>query len=129
MAKPTTDKRMYSLPLSNEILNAAEIRINGARANVLIDPCTVGGNLISPQFCHLHNIPAVEMPPKSLLTATKGSKSTMTKKATIEVDVQAHKEIRILLIRNLIDWDAIIGHPMLPHLNTVMNVKDNRVSI
>ena len=27
------------------------------------------------------------------------------------------------------DWDAIIGHPMLYHLNTVMNVKDNRVSM
>ena len=27
------------------------------------------------------------------------------------------------------DWDAIIGHPMLHHLNTVMNVEHNRVSI
>ena len=27
------------------------------------------------------------------------------------------------------DWDAIIGQPMLHHLTTVMNVKDNRVSI
>ena len=46
VAKPTTDKRMHSLPLSNKILNAAEIRINAARANVLIDPCTVGADLI-----------------------------------------------------------------------------------
>ena len=69
------------------------------------------------------------MPPKSLFTAIKGSKSTITKKATIEVDVQGHKEIRTFLVRNLMDWDAIIGHPMLHHLNTGMNVKDNRVSI
>ena len=47
VAKPLTDKRLHSLPLSNNILNAAEIRINGARANVLIDPCTVGTDLIS----------------------------------------------------------------------------------
>ena len=26
-------------------------------------------------------------------------------------------------------WDAIIGHPMVYHHNTVMNVEDNRVSI
>ena len=69
------------------------------------------------------------MPPKSLFTAIKGSKSTVTKKATIEVDVQGHKEFRTFLGSNLMDWDAIIGHPMLHHLNTVMNVKDNRVSI
>ena len=37
VAKHTTDRRMHSLPLSNKILNAAEIRINGARANILID--------------------------------------------------------------------------------------------
>ena len=59
----------------------------------------------------------------------QGSKCTMTKKATIEVDVQGHKEIRTFLVSNLMDWDAIIWHPMLPHLNTVMNVKDHRVSI
>ena len=27
------------------------------------------------------------------------------------------------------DWGAIIGHHMLHHLNTVMNVRDNRISI
>ena len=53
----------------------------------------------------------------------------MTKKATIEVDVQGYKELRTFLVSNIIDWDAIIGHPMLHHLNTGMNVKDNRVSI
>ena len=68
-------------------MNAAEISINERRANVLIDPGTVGTDLISVQFCHLHNIPTEEMLPTSLFTAIKGSKSTMTKKATIEVDV------------------------------------------
>ena len=67
------------------------------------------------------------MPPKSWFTLMKGSKSPMTKKATMEVDVQGHKKIRTFLVSNLIDWDAIIGHPILHHLNTVMNVEDNRV--
>ena len=129
LAKPPTDKRMHALPLSNKILNAAEIRINGPRVNVLIDSCTVGADLITAQFCHLHNMPTEEMPPKSLFTAIKGCKCTMTKKATIEVDVQGHKEIRTFLVSNLMDCNAIIGHPMLHHLNTVMNCKDNRVSI
>ena len=71
VAKPPTDKRMHSLPLSNQIFNAAERRINGARANVSIDSCTVGSDLISAQCCHLHNIPTEEMPPKSMFTAIK----------------------------------------------------------
>ena len=69
------------------------------------------------------------MLPKSSFTAIKGSKSTMTKNATIEVDMQGHKEFRTFLVSNLMDWDAIIGHPMLNHLNRVMNVEDNRVTI
>ena len=83
VAKPATDKRMHSLLRSNQILNAAEIRINEARANVLIDSCTVGADLISAQFCYLHNIPTTEIPPISLFTAIKGSKCTMTKTATM----------------------------------------------
>ena len=43
--------------------------------------------------------------------------------------MQDHKEVRTSLVSNLMDWDAIIGHPMLHHLNTVMNVTDHRVSI
>ena len=100
VAKRKSDKRMHSLPLSNRILNAAEIGINEARANVLIDTCTVGSDLISAQFCHLHNIPTEELPPKSLFTAMKGSKSTMTKKATIEVNVQGQKQIGSFLASN-----------------------------
>ena len=69
------------------------------------------------------------MPPKSLFTAIKESKSPVTKKTTIEIDVQGYKGIRTFLVSNLMDWYAIIGYTMLHHLNTVMNVKDYRVSI
>ena len=103
VAKPPTDQRMHSSPRSNKILNTAEIRINGARANVLIEPRTVGADLISAQVCHLHNIPTVEIPPKSFFTAITGSQSTMTKKTTIDVDVHGHTEIRTFLVSNLMD--------------------------
>ena len=129
VAKPTTDKRMHSLPLDNEILHAAEIRMKRARANVRIDPCTVGADLISARFCNPHNIGTEEMTAKSLFTENKGSKSTITKKSSIEVDVQGYKEIRTFLLSNLMHRDAIIGHPMLHHLNTVMRIKDVRVRI
>ena len=79
VAKPPTDERIHSLPLRNQILNAAEIGINVAGANVLIDTCTVVPDLISAQVSHLHNIPREEIPPKSWITAIKGSKSPIRK--------------------------------------------------
>ena len=53
----------------------------------------------------------------------------MSKKATIEVNMQGHQKIRSFLIRYLIDWDAIMGHPMVHHLDIRMNVKHNKVTI
>ena len=129
VAKSLPDKRMHTLLLCNTIWNVAEIRINVASANVLIDPCTVGADRISEQFCHLHNMPTEEMPTKSSFIAINESKSTITKGATMKVNVQGHKENGTFLVSNLMDWDAIIGHRMLHHLNTVMTVEDNRVTI
>ena len=91
VANPATDEGMHSLLLSNDILNAAEIRINGARTNVLIYPCTLDADLISAQFCHRHNAPTEEIPTKSSFTAIEASKSTISKKVTIAVDVQRHQ--------------------------------------
>ena len=67
------------------------------------------------------------MPRKSSFTAIKRAQSTITKKATVEVDVPGHKEIRTFLITKLMDWNAIIGHLMLHHLDTGMNIQDNTV--
>ena len=69
------------------------------------------------------------MPAKSLFIAIKGSKSTLTRRATIEVDVQRQKEIRTFLVSNLIDWDVIIAYLILHHLKSVIHIKDNRVFI
>ena len=129
VAKPTTNERVHTLQLSNKILNPAEIRINGPRANVLIHPCTVCTDQISAQFCYMHHRPTDEMPPTSSFTAMKLGKSTITKKATVAVDVQGHREIRTFLVTNLMHCNAIIGHLMLHHLYTGINIKDKSVFI
>ena len=85
MAKPATDETMHASPLSIEILNTAELRINGARAHVSIDPWAVSADRMSAQFRHLYNITTEEMLPTSLFTAIKISISGMTKNGTIEV--------------------------------------------
>ena len=44
--RPPTDTRKAIIPVSQKILNAVEITINGHKAHALIDPCTVNSELI-----------------------------------------------------------------------------------
>ena len=127
--RPPNETRKYLIPASQRITNAAEITVNGVRAQALLDPCTQNGDLISTTFCHLHKIPTEEMQQKPLETAIKGSRSTMLKKATVELDIQGHKETRTLYMANLKDWDVILGEPALNSLNAIFEIRDNKISI
>ena len=44
--RPTTDKKKAITAGSKKIPYAVEIRINGHKAHVLIDPCTINGDII-----------------------------------------------------------------------------------
>ena len=89
--RPPTDNRKAIIPISQNILNAVEITINGYKAHALIDPCTINGDLISANFCFLKQIPTEDMDAKSLETAIKGSRSTITKQATVELNIHRNK--------------------------------------
>ena len=89
--RPPTDDRKAIIPVSQKMLNAVEITINGYKAHALIDPCTINGDLISANCCFLNQIPTEDMDAKPLETAIKGSRSTMTKKATVELNMQGNK--------------------------------------
>ena len=127
--RPPTDNRKAIILVSQKILNAIEITINGHKAHVLIDPCTINSDLISANFCFLNKIPTEDMDAKPLETAIKGSRSTMTKKANVELNIQGNKISRVFYVSNLRDWDAILGQPFLATLNVIMDVKNNKVSI
>ena len=85
--RPPTDNRKAIIPVSQKILNAVEITINGHKEHALIDSCTINADLISANFCFLNKIPTEEMDAKPLKTAIKGSRSTMTKKANVELNI------------------------------------------
>ena len=127
--RPTTDNRKAIISRSQNILNALEIRINGHKVHALIDPCTINGELISANFCFLHKIPTKDMDAKPLETAIKGSRSTMTKKTTVELNRQGNKISRTFYVSNLSDWHAILGQPVLSTLNVIVDVKNNKVSM
>ena len=69
------------------------------------------------------------MDPKPLKTAINGSRSTMIKKATVEINIQGNEISRAFYVSNPIDWDAIFGQPFLATLNVIMDVKNNKVAI
>ena len=127
--RPPTDNRKAIIPVSQKIHNAVEITINSHKAHALIDPCTINGHFISANFFVLNKIPTEDMDAKPLETAIKGRRSTMTKKATVELNIQENQSRRTLYVSNLRDRDAILGQPFLATLNVILDMKHNMVSI
>ena len=127
--RPPTDNRKAITPMSQKIINAIEITINGHKAHALIDPCTINGGLISANRCFRNEIPTENMDAEPLETAIKGSRSTITKQATVELNIQENKISRTFHVSNLRDWDAILGQPFLATLNVIMDVRNIKVSI
>jgi len=107
----------------------AEITINGYKAHILLDPCTQGGDLISNNFCTLFKLPLIQMEKNPLETAIQGSKSPMTNKTTVLINIQGYEEERTFYAGNLRNWDAILGEPALKKLKAIMHIHDNMISI
>ena len=69
------------------------------------------------------------MDAKPLETAIKGSRSTMTQKATVGLNIQGNEIRRTLYFSHLRDCDDMLGEPYLATRNVIMDVKNNKVSI
>jgi len=123
------DDRNYLIPQTTKISCATMIQINGKNAKALIDPCTMHSNLISNQFCDMYTIPTEKTDQKILGTAIKGTKSYINTKATVEVDLQGHKETITFYVANLNEWNAILGNPALTTLRALIDIAENQVSI
>jgi len=126
--RPPHDDIKHVILQTAKISCAAIVQINGKNAQVLIDSCTMHGNLISNQFCHMYKIPTEKTDQKILGTAIKESKSYINAKATVEVDLQDHKECITFYVANLNEWNVILGNPALTTLRAVMDIAENQVS-
>jgi len=127
--RPSQDDRKYLILQTTKISCATILQINGNNTQVLIDSCTRHRNLISNQFCDIYKIPTEKPDQKILRTAIKGSKSYMSAKATVEVDLPGHKENITFYVANLNEWNAILGNPALTTLGAVMDIAENQVSM
>ena len=124
-----TDSRKYLIPQTNKVTNAVKVLINRHEAQVLLDPRTEHGNLISKTFVTINNIQVEETEPKTLETVIKESKCSLHYKLIADIDMQGHKEKIPFYACNLKTWDAILGEPAFRSLNAVMYTTENRVTI
>ena len=85
--KGPTQSRTFIIPKARKETMAAEIIINGYKAHVLLDSCTQEGDLISNKFCTLFKLPLIQMEKKPLETAIQGSRSPMTNKTTVLINL------------------------------------------
>jgi len=92
---------------------------------MLLDLCIQGGDLISNFFCILLKLPLTQLEKKPLETAIQGSRSLITNKATLLINVQGYEEERTFYAANLINWDTILGEPALKKLKAIMIIHDN----
>jgi len=127
--KGPTQSRTFIIPETRKETMAAEITINGYKAYMLLDPCTQGEDLISNNFYTLFKLPLTQMENKPLETAIQGSRSAMTNKTIVLINVQGYEEERTFYAANLRNWDAILGEPALKKLKAIMKIHDNMISI
>jgi len=127
--KGPTQSRSFIIPEARKETMAAEITINEYKAHVLLNLCTQGGDLISNNFCTLFKLPLIQLEKKPLETAIQGSRSSMTNKTTVLINVQGYEEERIFCAANLRNWNAILGELSLKKLKAIMNIHDNIISI
>lgn len=123
------DNTKSIIPVSLQIRHSGKIMINRYHAHALTDNCTINSDLISGNFCFLNKIPTEEVNTKHLETAIKANRSTMTTKATGELNIQGHESSRTFNISNLRDCDAILGKLFPVVQNVCMDVRNNQVSI
>jgi len=69
------------------------------------------------------------MEKKPLERAIQGSRSPMTNKTTVLINLQVYEEERTFYAANLRIWDAILGETALKKLKAIMNIYDNMISI
>ena len=86
--KGPTESRTFLIPDTRKETMATEITINGYKPHVLLDSCIQGGDLISNNFCRLFKLPLTQMEKKLLETAIQGSKSPVTNKTIVLINIQ-----------------------------------------
>jgi len=118
------------MPETRKETMPAEIPINGYKAHVLLDSCTHRGDLISNNFCIQFKLLLIQMEKKPLETAMQGSRSPITNKTTVLINLQGYEEERAsFYAANLRNWDAILGELALKKLKAMINIHDNMISI
>jgi len=99
--KGPTKSRTFTIPEARKETMAAEITINVYKAHELLDPYTQRGDPKSNNFGTLFKLPLTQLKKKPLETAIQGSRSPMTNKTRVIINVQRYEEERNFYVANL----------------------------
>jgi len=108
-----------------------DITINDIPAVALVDPGTIGSNMMSSDFAVTHNIPIYELEePIQVALALKGSKgaSSYYAKAIAKVGEQ-EVETTFVLVTMDGDWNIILGEPALRNLGTILDTVNKTITV
>ncbi|EPQ51286.1 hypothetical protein GLOTRDRAFT_133160 [Gloeophyllum trabeum ATCC 11539] len=105
------------------------IHINGIMAHALFDSGSML-DCISPDFACIANIMCFELNnPTSLQLGTVGSCSKVNYGAHLKLSIGGHSIDHYFDVANIDRYDIVIGTPFLRASHTIMNFKDNTLSV
>jgi len=105
-------------------------KINDQLTKTLVDQQTTGADLISSNFCTLHNLLLYSLKnPITLQITMKGSLGSISQYTKVNCDWLGWSEERIFYVATLNDWDGILGSPALRHAKAVINMGTMSVTI
>ncbi|EPQ49793.1 hypothetical protein GLOTRDRAFT_14475, partial [Gloeophyllum trabeum ATCC 11539] len=85
---------------------------------------------ISPDFARIANITCFELNnPTSLQLGTVGSRSKVNYGAHLKLSIGGHSIDHYFDVANMDRYDIVIGTPFLRVSQTIMNFKDNTLSV
>ena len=109
--------------------NRVFVKVNCHQALSLIDPQTIGVDLISAQFVYLYKLPIVKMEPMTVATTIKGSKGTIDKTCEVERNCRGYEETRMVYVAHLSGWDMILGNPALQYVRPTISAGTTTITI
>ena len=103
---------------------------NGYNTRILLDSCTIGGDLIFNLFCSQLKLKLEEVAAKMLFaTAIKRSRLTINYKIYITIKLAGYKFSTYLYICHLKDCNIILEDPTLIRIRAVIVVENNHITI
>lgn len=99
-------------------------------ASALIDSGCSSYGLVNSRFATNQGLQRISVPPRSVVGFNDSTTSQITEVATLEIDLNGHKEnVFLYIVPNLVSYDMILGLPWMKKNDVQLDPKRSRLSI